>query len=79
MQKIKWELEYGDAAIVEFCLIEFIENARRTVTELQNKESDVHGPQRRELLKMYENRVKNGKRLLGMLSAELNTVEVCDE
>lgn len=79
MQKISLELEYGDAAILEFCLIEFVENARRTVTELQNKEGSVYGPQRRELLKMYENRVRNGKRLLGMLSAELNTVEVGDE
>ena len=78
MQKINLELEYGDAAILEFCLIEFVENARRMVTKIQNKEGDVYGPERKELLKIYENRVRNGKRLLGMLSAELNTVEVDD-
>ena len=79
MDKIKLELDYGDAAILEFCLIEFVENARRMVTKIQNKEGDVYGPERKELLKIYENRVRNGKRLLGMLSAELNSVEVGDD
>lgn len=79
MQKISLELEYGDAAILEFCLVEHVQDARRMVTKIQNKEGNVYGPERKELLKIYENRVRNGKRLLGMLAAELNSAEVDDE
>lgn len=80
MDKIKLELEYGDVTILEFCLIDFIDEAKSQVTKLQNKEGDgALNPHRRELTKIYQNRIRNGKRLLGVISSKLDYVEVGDE
>ncbi len=78
MDKIKLEFDYGDAAILEFCLIDYVDAARDHITKLQSKDGALN-PHRRELTKIYQNRIRNGKRLLGVVSSKLDCAEVGDE
>lgn len=63
------DMPYADAALVEFALDEFIRKHRQRIQRLQNL------PERslaeKELIKQYENRVRNAKRVLGVVSQAL--------
>lgn len=73
---VNLEMEYADAAIVEFALDEFIRKHRQRIQRLQNL------PERsmaeKELIKVYENRVRNARRVFTKFNLVLGA-EVFDE
>ena len=74
MSDVQLRMNYGDATFIEFALVDFIEHAKARITALQSKDG-AHNPERKELVKIYENRLRNGKRLLAVVSEQLNYVE----
>lgn len=75
MSDVQLRMNYADATFIEFALVDFIEHAKGQITALQSKEGQQMYVQRKELLKIYENRLRNGKRLLAVVSEQLNHVE----
>lgn len=68
--KVSVELTYADMATVEFALVDFLEDAKRKVTHLQDK-SGPKNPERAALIRMYQNRIKKANYLLGEVGATL--------
>ena len=70
---VKFEMEYVDAAVLEFALYEFINNQKQEIHRLQTL------PERsvaeKELIKVYENRVRNAGRALRVVVRSLNDAE----
>ncbi len=73
---VKFEMEYADATVLEFALDEFIRKHRQRITRLQAIQEKSNAE--KELIKVYENRVRKAKNVFTQVSLMLNK-EVCDE
>jgi hypothetical protein len=62
-------LNYADMTVVESALVDFLEDARRNVTNLQSNGGEKNS-QRNILLEIYTNRIKKAKYIL----SEIGTV-----
>jgi ribosomal protein S30 len=70
------EVSYADAAVIEWALVDFVDDARKQIGKLQAKEGK-DTPRRKELINIYQRRIKRGKAVLGLVSAAMN--EVADD
>jgi ribosomal protein S30 len=70
------DIAYADAAVIEWALVDFVDDARKQIGKLQAKEGK-DTPRRNELIKIYQRRIRRGKAVLGMVSAAMN--EVADD
>lgn len=77
-EKIKLELEYSDMVLVEWALEDFRKNASEFVTQLQSKDGP-RNPERATLMKIYNNRIRNAKRIMHEVGAVLVPMEVQDD
>jgi ribosomal protein S30 len=69
-------LTYSDAAVIEWALVDFVDDARKQIGRLQDKENK-DTPRRKELINIYQQRIKRGKYVLGLVSVAMN--EVADD
>ena len=69
-------LTYSDAAVIEWALVDFVDDARKQIGMLQDKENK-DTPRRKELINIYQQRIKRGKYVLGLVSVAMN--EVADD
>jgi len=67
-------MPYVDAVLVEWALIDFIGCAKGNLTQLQHSKEEEDIPNRKELIKVYESRIRIAKPVLGLVSAALNEV-----
>lgn len=67
-------MPYSDAVLVEWALIAFIGRAKENLTQLQHNKEEEDIPNRKELIKVYEGRIRIAKPVLGLVSAALNEV-----
>jgi hypothetical protein len=77
---VKFEMEYIDAVVVEFALVDFIDWHRRRVSKL-HAIKDKTEPEI-TLLKVYEARIRNAKKALGVVGVsltEFSKLEACHE
>ena len=70
------EIAYADAAVIEWALVDFVDDARKQIGKLQGKENK-DTPRRKELINIYQRRIKRGKAVLALVSAVMN--EVADD
>lgn len=68
--RVTLELTYADMAMVEFALINLLDEARDKVTHLQDKE-EAPTPDRATAIKMYNNRIRKAKHLVSEVGAVL--------
>jgi len=66
------DVTYSDMSVIEFALVDFIDNSRKQITSLQDKNENNDIPRRKELIKIYENRVKKAKYVLGHVSVVMD-------
>jgi hypothetical protein len=66
---VMFDMEYADAVLVEFALDEFIRKHKQRIHRLQTIPERSNAE--KELIKQYENRVRNAKRVLGVVSQVL--------
>lgn len=68
--QVSLTLSYSDMALVEFALVDFLEDARKKVTALQNKKGKKDQI-RATSIRVYQNRIKKVNHLLGEVGATL--------
>lgn len=71
------EIAYADAAVIEWALVDFVDDARKQITSLQDKNENNDIPRRKELINIYRQRIKRGKAVIALVSAAMN--EVADD
>jgi low affinity Fe/Cu permease len=63
---VKFEMDYADAAVLEFALDEFIKKHRQRITRLQTIQDKNNAE--KQLIKVYENRVRNARKVFTKVS-----------
>ena len=67
-------MTYVDAGLVEWALIDFIGCAKENLTQLQHSKEEEDIPNRKERINSYQQRIKRGKYVLGLVSTALDEV-----
>jgi hypothetical protein len=70
---VKFEMEYVDASMIEVALYEFINRHKQEIHRLQTLPERSN--EEKDLIKMYENRVRNAGRALRVVGRSLNDAE----
>jgi hypothetical protein len=67
-------LTYSDAVVIEWALMDFIGCARENLTQLQHSKEEGDIPNRKERINSYQQRIKRGKYVLGLVSTAIDEV-----